>query len=321
MNARWLWMALVPLALVPLAMPAIVARGEVKQSSQRAANEPTRVLASVGDVLITQADVDLSLGRAGVAKADLPPLPQHMLMAAVDIVANQRRAMETLKKSNKSVSDAEIDTWLVENSPPDLKLTADQALAARAKAAEVSQANYRAFLAFRLSWPRYLQSVATEANLEKHYANQRSRFDGTRFQVEHIWLPAPPGESKTRSQAHERLVTLRKKLADGQLDFVSAGNEIAGEEGAKLAAPQWITGSGPLMPAIVDRVLETPAGDISPTFDSSQAVHVVRVIAVQPGERSFAEAKEDVRKHMLLFLLEFLAKSAAKDMPLVWQAS
>jgi parvulin-like peptidyl-prolyl isomerase len=74
------------------------------------------------------------------------------------------------------------------------------------------------------------------------------------------------------------------------------------------------------MPAIVDRALETPAGQVSQPFDSSQAVHLIRVLAIEPGQRTLEEAKEDVRKHMLLFLLEFLAKSSAQEMPLVWQA-
>ena len=309
MNAQCYWAVIATLIVTACGAPA---------DERRPAVEPTRVLASVGDVLITQADVDLSLGRAGATQADLTPIPERIVMAAVDIIASQRQALETLKKSNKIASDAAIDQWLVDNSPPDLKLTADQALTARASAAHVTKANYRAFLTFRLTWQSYLQNTLTDKNLEKHFANQKSRFDGTRFHIEHLWIAAPPGKSDQRTAAHKRIREVRQRILSDQLDFEAAGKELAGDEGQKMAAAQWITGSGPLMPAIVDRVVQTPVDTISEPFDSAQAVHLVRVIAIEPGARLLEEAKEEVRSHMLLYLLDFLAKPAAKEMPLVW---
>lgn len=281
--------------------------------------EPTRILASVGDVLITQADVDLSLGRTASGQNDLPPIPQAVLMSSVDLIARQRQALESLKQNNKRVSDAAIDKWLLENSPPDLKLTADQALSARAEAAKVSKSNYREFLAFRLSWQAYVQNMLNDKNLGKHFTNQKQRFDGSRFQVEHIWIAAPPGKSSARDAAHKRLSAIRQKVIDGSLSMVDAGKEVAGETGQKAAAPLWMTGNGPLMPTIIDHVLKTPAGKVTEPFDSAQAVHVVRVLAIEPGQRTLSDAKEDIRKHMLIYMLDFLANQIADDMPLVWQ--
>lgn len=72
------------------------------------------------------------------------------------------------------------------------------------------------------------------------------------------------------------------------------------------------------MPTVIDRVMKTPVGKMSEPFDSSQAVHLVRVMAIEPGIGTFEQAKEDVRKHMLLYLLNFLADQSAKSLPLVW---
>ena len=279
----------------------------------------TRVLASVGDQWITQADVELSLGRAGKPRADLPPIPEPVVMATVDIIARQRQALETLARAKKRVSDAQVDVWLLENSPPELELSAAQALAARAEAAQVSPESYRAFLAFRLSWQAYVQQTLTDKNIEKHFAKQKPRFDGTRFQVEHLVLPVPPGASPERTAAHERLSKLCEQIAAGDLDFAGAGREWMDAEGEKASAPLWITGSGPLIPAVIDRVLDAPVGQILEPFDSAQGVHLVRVLAREPGNRTFAEAKEDVRKHVLLFLLDYLAEQSKDALPLVWQ--
>ncbi len=79
--------------------------------------DPKRVLASVGEQLIIQADVDLTLGRTASGRSDLPPVPEPVLMASVDIIAQRRQASESLKRLGKRVSDAAIDKWLIENSP------------------------------------------------------------------------------------------------------------------------------------------------------------------------------------------------------------
>ena len=290
--------------------------------------DPKRVLASVGDQLITQADVDLASGRTASGRNDLPEVPQHILMASVDFLAQRRQALESLKRSGKRVSDSAIDKWLVDNSPAELKLTAAQALGARAEASQVSVESYREFLAFRLSWLEYLKTAVSEKNIEKHFNNQKSRFDGTRFEVEHVWIAVPPGKSTMRTEAHKKLGELRLKLVAGSITAVQAAQSLLAadadaktkEQVAKEVGPMWITGTGPLMPKIVDETLKTSAGQISEPFDSATAVHIVKVNKIEPGTRPLSEVQDEVRQHMLVYLLEFHANKTAAEMPLVWLA-
>lgn len=294
----------------------------------KAKADPKRVLASVGEQLITQADVDLNLGRTASGRNDLQEVPESILMITVDIIAQRRQALESLKRSGKRVSDATIDKWLVENSPPELKMSAAQALKARAEAAQISTANYREFLAFRLSWQEYLQTALTEKNIEKHFNNQKARFDGTRFEVEHLWLATTPGSSTARSDAHKKLNELRLKVLADQMTMAQAGQSLlegdVDEKTKELAGKEvglaWITGNGPLMPRIVDEVLKTAVGKTSEPFDSATAVHIVRVGKVEPGSKTLTDTQDDVRKHMLVYLLEFHASKLAGEMPLVWLA-
>lgn len=323
----WLacWIGCGPLQCALQAQPP---RGQAATRGAKAKTDPKRVLASVGEQIITQADVDLNLGRTASGRADLPEMPEPVLMASVDLIAQRRQALESLKRSGKRVSDALIDKWLVENSPPDLKLNATQALAARAEAAQVTPTSYRDFLAFRLSWQDYLQTALTEKNIEKHFNNQKSRFDGTRFEIEHLWLATPPGRSSARSEARKKMEELRLKVTADQMTLAQAAQSLlpedAKEEARQAAAqevgPVWISGNGPLMPRIVDEVLKLPVGKLSQPFDSATAVHIVRVLKVEPGSRKLNEVQDDVRKHMLAFLLEFHAGKTAAELPLVWLA-
>ncbi len=105
-------------------------------------------------------------------------------------------------------------------------MSAAQALKARAEAAQVSTASYREFLAFRLSWQEYLQTALTEKNIEKHFNNQKKRFDGTRFEVEHVWVAANPGKSQARDDAHKKLSELRSKVVNKQITMAQAAQSL-----------------------------------------------------------------------------------------------
>lgn len=282
------------------------------------AGEP-RDLATLGKSQITTADVDLQLGRSADPNAKLPPLPEGISMATVDIIAKQRRALSTLTKQGKRIPDAELNKWLVENTLSEPKLSPDEALKLRASGAELSPETYRDFLAFRFSWQSYVQQQMNETNLTKHFKNQKKRFDGSRFRIEHAFIAVPPGESKLRTEAHQALERLREELAGSDIEFAAAAKKLSVEQRLEATSePLWITGAGPVLPAVVDTVLKLKESELSPVFDSGQAVHVVRLLEIENGSRAMSEASEELRRHMLLYLLDYLAKQSEKELPLKW---
>ncbi len=127
-------------------------------------------------------------------------------------------------------------------------------------------------------------------------------------------------QSPARDKAREQLAEIAKEIEKGTKTMAAAGKELGGQDGEAAARPQWVTGSGPLMPAIIDVVLKTQVGSMSVPFDSAQGVHVVRVLQSESGKRTLEEARDDVRKHMLLYLLDFLAQKSAEELPLKWIA-
>ncbi len=74
------------------------------------------------------------------------------------------------------------------------------------------------------------------------------------------------------------------------------------------------------MPKIIDYVLKTSEGDVSQPFEFGLRCHLVRVIKIEPGDKTLEQSKDEVRKHTLVFLLDFLDQKSAQNMPLVWQA-
>lgn len=276
-----------------------------------------QIVARVGSKVITLADIDLQLGRSSSADGSLKELPVAVKLATIHLIAQQLQSLETLKNSNSIVASTEVDHWLEETYPSGDQKNGAQIARAKALDAGVSEASFRELLQWRLSWQKYLNLHLTPTNLKKQFQNQPSRFDGTRFSIEHLFIPTLPGKSAQRSAARVRLDDLRSQLTSGELTFQNAASQLQSE---KLSdgkfGPMWIGGNGPLHPGVVDATIKLDSNEISPVFDSPAGVHLVRLIAKEPGTKQLEDVTDDVRRHMLLHLLEFSANQSARDMPL-----
>jgi hypothetical protein len=282
------------------------------------------ILAYLGEQPITAGDVDFYLSR----KSESAPLSTAAQQAAVELLALQRQALQTLRVLKLTASEDEIDAWLV-NSVANTELqslTAEQIVERVSGEYRISPSTYREFLEFRLSWQAYLAKHLTAANLRKHFDNQRARFDGTRFQIDRMSLPVPTGASPQREQAVMLLTKMRSLVAEQQRAWEESAQEIlksAASDGLPFAAKDvevvpdtWIEGTGVLPPAIIGQLIQMEVGELSTPVASPTAVHLVRLLAVEKGSRTLESVADEVRAHMLLYLLEHLALQSSKVLPL-----
>lgn len=277
------------------------------------------VVATIGKHQVTAAELDMFLSRSA-QDDELPPRTRNYALA---ILAKQKRALESLRKLGLAADGKAVDAWLDRHageSPADQ--SAGDLVASIAESAAVSEFIVRENIAFRLSWKAYLAKHLTKKNIAKHFANQQARFDGTRFDVERIAVATLVGESSVRSQAREVLFELKEKLVnrgdlpldasamkDPELDVSERGIEL-------IFSSEQVTGSGEVDSAIVDSVLATPEMQWSAPIDSLVGVHILRVREVKPGDLKFEAVKNEVRAHLLVFLLNYLAEKASEGLPL-----
>ncbi len=265
------------------------------------------ILARIGVQTIDIADVDFFLGRR--PKDDLPALPFTTRENALHLFALQRQALETLRAQKLAVTDAEIDDWIVAQSgASEPQRTLENVIQTICQQHGLSREKYRAHVAFRLSWQRYLDNQLTEDNLKKHFARQHARFDGTRFKVDVASVPVPAGNNQPRVAAHEALKKLGARFSD----------EPPSDEATVIVfTSKWVRGSGDLDPSLITPLLSSVPGDFSKPLDTASGVHIIRLIDTEAGKLQLAEVRGQVRAHMLLYLLEYLAQPSQEHLPLV----
>ena len=276
-------------------------------------------LAFVGNMPITSADVDLLLGRERDGSARLKGAA---LANAVEMVAKQRQALQTLRAIDLATSRNEVDLWLVQNAPASqADSEAEQVLSFLAEKSQVSRESYLDYVSFRLSWQRYLAKHLNAANVVKHFNSQRQRFDGTTYDVDIVSIAVPPGAGKKRTQANEKLTefvrTVQAKQQASESQAAEEFEALATEYKLELISKSRVRGIGDIEHAVVDQILQLKAGEVSGPFSTAGGVHVIKLREVYVGGRELEKVRGEVRLHMLVFLLDRLAQRGAKQLPFV----
>ena len=203
------------------------------------------------------------------------------------------------------------------------KSTAAEIIREQASKAGITESNVRDHLAFRLSWQRYLQQQLTEANVAKHFENQPKRFNGTRFKVTVADIAAPAGKSDRRNKLDETLKTEQSRLMSGDLSWKDLTTDLQKTELLQGQADKirvredlWARGTGDLEPTIISALMKMEPGTYSQPIHTPTGVHLVKLIEVEEGTKELSEALDEVRAHMLLHLLDHLARQSESQLPL-----
>lgn len=265
----------------------------------------TKVLARLGSSDITLADVNFLLGRTEKS----PALSRVALNEAVRLFAVQRQALQAMRRVGLAAKPEETKSWIESNVLPKeaSASTPEELFALISERHGITKDVYLEQVGFRLSWERYLSKHLTEKNLAKHFSNQKSRFDGTKFKVQMISAVVPVGKSPARDSA---LKELDEKGFEALLS-------MAAEQGWTTFEPTWVRGSGDIDPLAVDVILKIKQGEASSPFETTSGVHVLQLMEIEPGQKELSEVEGEVRLHMLVYLLEKMAKVGAKDLPLM----
>ena len=290
------------------------------------AQDNAKVVARLGEQPITDRDVDFQLGRiASVNIGPLMELPPAVLQSAIHLLAQQRQALQTLRTRKLAVGREDVERWLDENAQPinGEKQTAADLIRDQSSTAGISESNLRDHLAFRLSWQRFLQQQLTEPNLEKHFENQPKRFNGTRFRVSVVDLATTAGKSVRREKLAEILTAMRSRLMSGDLSWQDLAAELERSELLKddvgkflVREDLWVRGTGDLEPTIVSVLMKLEPDSYSEPIHTPTGVHLVKLLEVEPGSRELSEVRDEVRAHMLLHLLDHLARQSESQLPL-----
>jgi parvulin-like peptidyl-prolyl isomerase len=131
-----------------------------------------------------------------------------------------------------------------------------------------------------IGWGKYVDKLATDAELRKYHADHRPLFDGATVRAAHIVARvSPSAPSGERQAARDRLAKVRAELVGGRISFSDAARKYSADPTAETGGDLGVVGRRD--PTVDEPVLAAafalPAGDISQPVDSEFGVHLVRV--------------------------------------------
>ncbi len=220
-----------------------------------------------------------------------------------------------------AVSRDDTERWVASNlkPPSEDEVDATKLLEGLSQQSGVAESVLRDHFTFRISWQRYLQQHLTDANVAKHFENQRARFDGSRFHIALLSLATPPGKSSVRDRAQTLLTDVRDAFGKESPDWEAIAGTFKEKwqlSEWKLQKELWVRGTGDLDPALVTKLIGMKPGEVSDPVQTATGLHLVKLTASEAGTKTLSDVRDEVRAHMLIHLLEFLAKQSEPQLPL-----
>ena len=149
----------------------------------------------------------------------------------------------------------------------------------------------------------------TDGNLEKYFNDHRREFDGTRMHVAHILFKVEGEDADGEDQALKRATIVHTAIT---------GETISFEDAAKLhsAAPTSVSGGDigfierhkPMHETFSRVAFALNEREVSPPIVTPFGVHLVRCIKIEPGQRTWQDARDELTTAVTLYLFKWAAE-------------
>jgi len=300
MNGFWLtllgcWFSL-PMAAVD---PPLVRIQDEPPASPR---EP---LAVVQGFAITMAEVRYLLSKVPAVTTEqretleswssLSSLPPEIVAATTEQWIERLLVLSFLERHQLAVPLARVESDL--RSWDERLQQQGSSLAQYRLKSGMSHESLLRHRCWEMSWQAYVGRRLSEPALQKYFQTFGRDFDGTRRRVAHLVLvdsaerPATASREKLRQQLQE----WRQKIQSGELSFAAAAagysQGASADSGGDLG---WILRDGPLVEPLSKLAFRLEIGQVSQPIDSPHGVHLLLVLAEEPGEIPFNQVKERV---------------------------
>jgi peptidyl-prolyl cis-trans isomerase C len=264
--------------------------------AQDAEQRQAQVVAKVDGEPIAAAEVQREFDRAYGKQKLTDEQRQAELTRARDQVIDRRLVLRRLVRTGKAASAADIEHAFSRL----MKQLADQNIEAadHYQRLGTSAAEVRQQLLWTLSWQKYLAETLTDESLARYFERNRREFDGTQLRVSQILLPAPG----------EQAAEIRAAVVEGKQTFSEAAKQHSRGPSAKAGGDiGWIERHQPMPEAFSKAAFALQVGEVSPPFTTPLGVHLIQVTEVKPGERTWQEAREELRAAMTIHAFRWMA--------------
>jgi parvulin-like peptidyl-prolyl isomerase len=209
------------------------------------------------------------------------------------------------RKIGASDQDVRLALSRIERQLRTQDLSLDQYL----QRAEMGEAEFRRTLAWQIGWSRYLEKYLTDANLQKYFDQHRRHFDGTRVRAAHILFRVQPRDDPDAlSAATAKAQEVLRQIRDGQVSFAEAARRYSAAPTATEGGSVGIISRREPMPERFSQAaFELDRGGISEPTVTSFGVHLILCQEILPGEKSWEDARGELRRAVTEYLFRWVA--------------
>jgi len=286
--------------------PAQPARPELP-GAERQVPEPRVVVATVNGEAIfahqVRRELDRALKKRPVETGAIELLQAQTLAQLID----RRLILDYLaqKKAGASRQDVELAIERIEKRLAQQDRKLDDYL----EAVGFDEAALRRALAWQLGWQRYLDRHLTDENLQKFFQQHRRDFDGTKIRAAHILLRVEPlGDRKAREAAIRASETIRREIVGGTITFAAAATKHSqaptADRGGDIGL---ISRHEPMPEAFSQAAYALKEGECSEPVVSPFGVHLVKCLQIKPGEKTWQQARDELKPAVTRFLFQWIA--------------
>ncbi|QDU92831.1 peptidylprolyl isomerase [Lignipirellula cremea] len=238
-----------------------------------------------------------------------PPEEMRLLEAqALEQFIGRRLVLRYLAGQKLAASEVDIRLSL-EQVKKKLK-TQETTLADYLSRAGLQEDEFREAIAWELSWQAYLEQHMTDANLQKFFEQHRRDFDGTQLNVAHIlWKVDPQAGPDAWEAATKQATAVRAQITQEQVPFAQAALQNSqaptARQGGNLGL---ISRHEPMPESFSQAAFQLQPGETSPPVTTAFGVHLIYCQRVQPGQRSWTDARPELETAVMRFLFDFVVK-------------
>lgn len=283
----------------------------VVATDEKSPAEPQQAAATVDNEPIGAAEVErevaLALKGQKLAGDALVRLRKHALEQVID-----RHLVLRYLQANKQAASKEDVDFALARLVRQLKAK-DTVLAAHLKNIGMTEAELRRELLWKISWAWYVEARSSDENLKKYFEMHRSDFDGTELKVAHILLAVPSGDEAKPKEAIDAATAIREEVATGKVSFADAAKKHSqaptAKDGGNIGG---IRRHEPMPEEFTRAAFALKKGEVSQSVVSAFGVHLIQVLEIIPGQRTWEDCREELRPAVTLYLFRWIAEKERK---------
>ena len=293
------------------------ADSESDSDSEDDSEAGVEVIATVGNVRLTRADLEMALRRRSGGRQVPADQQERFVGQAVSELVEQALLRGEIARRRVEVTDEEINDRVAQLSAE--LSTRQSSLNEFLATAGLDLDGLREQMRFDIAVPKLIMPMITEDHIRQVTALHRYDFDGTRMRASHIILrPDASAGPEAVAAMLARAEKIRAGILAEEMTFAEAAERYsAGPSRQRGGDLGFLPRHGLLTEEFSSQVFKLIKGEVSKPFVTPYGVHLAKVTDVDPGTVEPEAFRQQIGQIAFQKVLQAFLVQCQKKTPIV----